>query len=73
MNEILAFVALVVLQFDMKPAGNGSGSGNKIEVPPKNDGVLPVHILEPIRPVEVVISKREDGFAQDGLDVEFAM
>ncbi|KAI1650849.1 cytochrome P450 [Daldinia loculata] len=68
MNEILAFVALVVLQFDMKP-----GRGGKIEVPPKNDGVLPVHILEPVRPVEVVISKREDGFAQDGLDVEFTM
>ncbi|KAI1478174.1 cytochrome P450 [Daldinia eschscholtzii] len=68
MNEILAFVALVVLQFDMKPA-----RGNKIDVPPKNDGVLPVHILEPVRPVEVVISKREDGFARDGLDVEFAM
>ncbi|KAI1654811.1 cytochrome P450 [Daldinia decipiens] len=68
MNEILVFVALVVLQFDMKPA-----RGGKIEVPPKNDGVLPVHILEPGRPVEVVISKREDGFAQGGLDVEFAM
>ncbi|KAI1801494.1 cytochrome P450 [Daldinia bambusicola] len=68
MNEILAFVALVVLQFDMKPA-----RGDKIDVPPKNDGVLPVHILEPVRPVEVVISKREDGFARDGLDVEFAM
>ncbi|KAI1473056.1 cytochrome P450 [Daldinia caldariorum] len=68
MNEILVFVALVVLQFDMKPA-----RGDKIDVPPKNDGVLPVHILEPVRPVEVVISKREDGFARDGLDVEFAM
>ncbi|KAI0104398.1 cytochrome P450 [Daldinia grandis] len=68
MNEILAFVALVVLQFDMKPA-----RGEKIEVPPKNDGVLPVHILEPVRLVEVVISKREDEFARDGLDVEFAM
>ncbi|KAF3054818.1 25-hydroxycholesterol 7-alpha-hydroxylase [Daldinia childiae] len=68
MNEILAFVALVVLQFDMKPA-----RGGKIEVPAKNDGVLPVHILEPARPVKVVISKREDGFAQDGLDVEFSM
>ncbi|KAI0844455.1 cytochrome P450 [Daldinia vernicosa] len=68
MNEILAFVALVVLQFDMKPA-----RGGKIEVPPKNDGVLPVHILEPVRTVEVVISKREDEFARDWLDVEFAM
>ncbi|KAI8960458.1 cytochrome P450 [Daldinia sp. FL1419] len=68
MNEILAFVALVVLQFDMKPA-----RGGKIDVPPKNDGVLPVHILEPVRAVEVVISKRQDGFAMDGLDVEFAM
>ncbi|KAI6083282.1 cytochrome P450 [Hypoxylon rubiginosum] len=68
MNEILAFVALVVLQFDMEPA-----RGDRIEVPRKNDGVLPVHILEPVSPVQVRISKRADGFARDGLDVEFAM
>ncbi|KAI1406189.1 cytochrome P450 [Hypoxylon fuscum] len=68
MNEILAFVALVVLQFDMEPA-----RGDKIEVPKKNDGVLPVHVLEPMRPVEVMISKRADGFARDGLDVDFVM
>ncbi|XXG95684.1 hypothetical protein Hte_001953 [Hypoxylon texense] len=69
MNEILAFVALVVLQFDMAPA-HGKG---RIEVPRKNDGVLPVHILEPVSPVQVLISKRADGFAKDGLDVEFVM
>ncbi|OTA54178.1 cytochrome P450 [Hypoxylon sp. EC38] len=68
MNEILAFVALVVLQFDMKPA-----RGNKIEVPRKNDGVLPVHILEPIRPVEVLISKRDDDMARDSQNVEFVI
>ncbi|KAI2633002.1 cytochrome P450 [Hypomontagnella submonticulosa] len=67
MNEILAFVALVVMQFDMKPA-----RGDRIEVPRKNDGVLPVHILEPMRPVEVLISKRDD-LPGGKLDVEFAM
>ncbi|KAI1411128.1 cytochrome P450 [Hypoxylon sp. FL1857] len=66
MNEILAFVALVVLQFDMKPA-----RGGKIEVPRKNDSVLPVHILEPIRPVEVLISRREDEIARNARNVEF--
>ncbi|OTB03618.1 hypothetical protein M426DRAFT_321542 [Hypoxylon sp. CI-4A] len=68
MNEILAFVALVVLQFDMKPA-----QGETIEVPRKNDGVLPVHILEPVRPVEVRILRREDGIAQGALDVDFVV
>lgn len=68
MNEILAFVALVVLQFNMKPA-----HGDKIEVPRKNDGVLPVHILEPIRPVEVLISKRDDDIARDARNVEFVI
>ncbi|KAI4865929.1 cytochrome P450 [Hypoxylon rubiginosum] len=68
MHEILAFVALVVLQFDVQPA-----RGGRIEVPRKNDGVLPVHILEPVSPVQVLISKRADGFARDGLDVEFVM
>ncbi|KAI1100804.1 cytochrome P450 [Jackrogersella minutella] len=68
MNEILAFVALVVLQFDMKPA-----RGERMEVPRKNDGVLPVHILEPVRPVEVLISRREDDAAKAVRGVEFVM
>ncbi|KAH9885539.1 cytochrome P450 [Xylariomycetidae sp. FL2044] len=67
MNEILAFVALIVLQFDMKAPGGG-----RIEVPRKNDGVLPVHILEPAKPVHVLISKR-DGVGEDGMDIEFEM
>lgn len=54
MNEILSLVALVVLYFDMRPA-DGS---ERIKVPPKNDAVLPVHILEPVEPVHVVISPR---------------
>ncbi|KAI0888199.1 cytochrome P450 [Annulohypoxylon maeteangense] len=68
MNEILAFVALVVLQFDMKPA-----HGDKIEVPRKNDGVLPVHILEPVCPVEVLISRREDSVARKARKAKFSM
>ncbi|KAI5866363.1 cytochrome P450 [Durotheca rogersii] len=67
-NEILALVALVVLQFDAR-----APDGGPIEVPRKNDGVLPVHVLEPVRPVEVVISERADGFAAGGLDVEFVL
>ncbi|KAL7622516.1 hypothetical protein AAE478_008023 [Parahypoxylon ruwenzoriense] len=67
-NEILALVALVVLRFDVKGKGGG-----RIEVPPKNDGVLPVHVLEPVRPVEVVISEREEGGLGRGLEVEFGM
>ncbi|KAI1091098.1 cytochrome P450 [Rostrohypoxylon terebratum] len=68
MNEILAFVALVVLQFDMKAA-----HGDKIEVPKKNDGVLPVHILEPVNEVEVLISRREDAIARKVRNAEFVM
>ncbi|KAI0021806.1 cytochrome P450 [Xylariomycetidae sp. FL0641] len=66
MNEILSLVALMILQFDME-----SVDGGRIQVPKKNDGVLPVHILEPVRPVMVRITKRRDGFAANGLDVEF--
>ncbi|KAI1078895.1 cytochrome P450 [Whalleya microplaca] len=68
MNEILSFVALVVLQFDMK-----APDGGRIEVPRKNDGVLPVHILEPEHPVQVVISKRADGLATGAVDIDFVM
>jgi cytochrome P450 len=57
MNEILSFVALVVLQLDI----TGFGVGGKIEVPRKNDAVLPVHILEPVQPVFVSIRPREGG------------
>ncbi|KAF7351210.1 Cytochrome P450 [Mycena sanguinolenta] len=54
MNEILSFVALVVLQLDITGV-----DGGRIEVPRKNDGVLPVHILEPIVPVLVSIRPRK--------------
>ncbi|KAF7360339.1 Cytochrome P450 [Mycena venus] len=54
MNEILSFVALVVLQLDI--AGE---DGGRIKVPRKNDAVLPVHILEPVVPVLVSVRPRE--------------
>ncbi|KAJ6588899.1 cytochrome P450 [Mycena capillaripes] len=54
MNEILSFVALVVLQLDITGV-----TGGGIEVAKKNDAVLPVHILEPTRPVFVKIRPRE--------------
>ncbi|ORY62498.1 uncharacterized protein BCR38DRAFT_467111 [Pseudomassariella vexata] len=41
MNEILALVVLVVLLFDME-----SPDGGGIEVPKKNNAVLPVHVLQ---------------------------
>lgn len=56
-NEILLFVAMIVLGFDME-----SPNGGPIRVPNKNDKVMPVHILEPgpkDRP-EVVITVRKD-------------
>jgi hypothetical protein len=54
MNEILSFVALVVLQLDIT-----GEDGGRIIVPRKNDAVLPVHILEPIAPALVSIRPRE--------------
>ncbi|KAF8187069.1 cytochrome P450 [Mycena galopus ATCC 62051] len=54
MNEILSFVALVVLQLDIT-----GEDGGRINVPRKNDGVLPVHILEPAVPALVSIRPRE--------------
>lgn len=56
MAEILSLVALIVLQFDM-----GAPGGGRISVPAKNDAVLPVHILEPVEPVEVVMRPRGNG------------
>lgn len=55
-NEILAFVAVIVLTFDIE-AADGTG---KIIIPNKDDGVLPVHILEPIAPVRVGVKVRKD-------------
>ncbi|TQV97407.1 cytochrome p450 protein [Cordyceps javanica] len=57
-NEILLFTAMIVLSFDME-----SADGGPIRVPPKNDSVMPVHILEPgfkDRP-KVIIKPRDDG------------
>ncbi|KAK5626333.1 hypothetical protein RRF57_002048 [Xylaria bambusicola] len=68
MNEILSLVALVVLIFDIE-----APDGNRIKVPKKNDGVLPVHILEPMSPVKVMISRRRDRYAEMGTNLEFDM
>jgi len=54
-SEILGFAALVLLTFDIQ-----SAEGDGIEVPRKKDNVMPIHILEPDRPVNVRISLRED-------------
>jgi cytochrome P450 len=68
MNEILSFVSLVIMMFDFK-----APQGDKIDIPKKNDAVLPVHILEPIRPVEVLISRRQDKYAVICPSIEFDM
>jgi hypothetical protein len=67
-NEILGFAALVVMMFDIEAPENG-----KIQVPKKNDGVLPVHILEPVSRVKVLISARRDALARMCRDVEFTI
>lgn len=57
-NEILLLAAMIAVGFDME-----SVSGGPIDVPLKNDRVMPVHILEPNlsdRP-QVVIKSRDDG------------
>ncbi|KAK7752280.1 hypothetical protein SLS62_005816 [Diatrype stigma] len=66
-HEILAFVALVVLAFDMCAPGGGGGA---IAVPRKKDTGLPVHILEPTEPVKVVISRRAVGGGDRGVSIE---
>ena len=53
-NEILAFVAMIVLTFDLE-----APSGGAIKVPGKDDGVLPVHILEPVEQVDVAVKLRD--------------
>ena len=69
-NEILGFVALVLLAFDMCAPGGGP-----VVVPRKKDTGLPVHILEPTKPVKVVISRRkaDDGSVVDVEDINFTM
>lgn len=59
-NEILAFVAMIVLTFDLEPVAKGEGKGQgRIKVPEKDDNVLPVHILEPKEDVIVRILHRD--------------
>lgn len=53
MNQIQAFVIMIVLQFDLRPL-----SGDRLRVPKKNDRVLPVHILEPQEPVRARLHLR---------------
>jgi cytochrome P450 len=55
-HEILAFVAMIVLTVDLEAEGGG-----KIVVPEKEDGVMPVHILEPKTDVRVKVRVRKDG------------
>jgi len=52
-NEIVLFVALILLRFDIEHP-----TGEKLTVPAKVDDVLPVHILEPEYPVQVKIKPR---------------
>lgn len=51
--EILGFVAMVVLRFDIQ-----SIKGGDLTIPAKKDDVLPIHILEPKEKVLVKMSNR---------------
>ncbi|KAH8884603.1 cytochrome P450 [Thozetella sp. PMI_491] len=53
-NEILAFAAMLVLTFDLEAEDGGT-----VQVPDKDDGVLPVHILEPSKEVKVTVKLRD--------------
>ena len=57
-NEILCFVAMILLTIDVE-----APDGGRIVVPPKNDGVMPVHVLEPREKdaVKVVLKVRDEG------------
>jgi len=57
-HEILAFVAMVVLTLDIESV---EGKDKTIAVPEKDDGVMPVHILEPKTDVRVKVRVRRDG------------
>ncbi|KAK1832500.1 cytochrome P450 [Podospora conica] len=59
--EIVAFAAMIILTFDLEAVDGKGKVGGKIVVPAKEDGVLPVHILEPKTAVKVKVRVREDG------------
>lgn len=65
-NEILSLAALIVHAFDVS-----SPDGGPIRVPPKNDRVVPVHVLEPTSrgSPKVVIKPREEAKVLRGLKV----
>jgi cytochrome P450 len=57
LTEIVVFVAMVVAVFDLE----GMEEGREIRVPEKEDGVLPVHILEPRKGEEVSVKVKLRG------------
>ena len=66
LNEIVVFAALIVYGFEMT-----GPDGGKVDVPPKNDGVLPVHVLEPHpkNNPKVMIRLREEAELLDQLEI----
>ena len=56
-TEVLMLAALMLVCFDMTAV-----DGGKIEVPKKNDAVMPVHILEPLakKPIKLRVTLREE-------------
>ena len=53
--EILGFVAMVLLRFDLV----STAAGGTVQIPGKKDDVLPIHILEPKEKVMVQIGTRK--------------
>jgi cytochrome P450 len=59
-TSIQALVALLVTKFDIVgPADEGGNETTRIEIPEKEDRVLPVHVLEPRREVWVKVRVRD--------------
>jgi cytochrome P450 len=60
-HEILAFIAMIVLTFDLEAADSHSEGRepSRIVVPPKEDRVLPVHVLEPRTDVYVTVRVKD--------------
>ncbi|KAL2131449.1 hypothetical protein VTI74DRAFT_5097 [Chaetomium olivicolor] len=71
-SEVLAFAALLVTHFDFLPPADSGKDRKKIRVPPKQDGVLPVHVLEPKGRVvvRVKVRKQSEGVVREAKGVE---
>jgi cytochrome P450 len=54
LNEIVGFVAMIVLIFDISGV-----DGEALQIPEKQDNVVPIHVLEPAKKTSVNMKIRE--------------